>query len=647
MAHRERMRNMMYIMKRISLIIFICFCIWFFFSNKAEVAVMIDTTSQYQTILGWGADADWDRGDDIPRHVSRKLKDQILNDAVNDLGLTQMRFLAGFYSHLWEPVNDDGDPDHINWSAFGTSWYDAKAADFWLPLKNLIEANGDSLGFNLSLDFGARHGLYPWIIDDPDEYAEHVISMLLYLKNTYDLTANYVVLQNEPSGHATAAWHANIIKVLGPKLQAVGLPTKISFCDGINASRTWNYINALRNDPDIWQHVGLLSYHLYGSTDPYRSYIRDFGISKGILTGQTENMNAKINNLYEDLTLGGVSYWGVRFAFAWYGNTGIQYYKFYAINHNLNSFSRHPEHWRFRQVMHYVRPGAIRVEATSSGSVRPLAFVRNGKVTVVLINGGWSRTLTVNNLPAGKYGLSQSVGYGVYQELGIQDSTGTLTVNMPSNSVLTIYPYAGTNLPPNITEWKANPRYIYVPTSSVTLSATTTDPELDPIFYTWSITDQPVGANVILSTPDDANTLATGLTVAGHYIFRVTASDGTNTTTREVLFNVYSGNQPPFIIDVHNRNPSIVALPMYTSTELQRKNAIDLEGDPLTHQWRVVSQPPGATVSLSNPTATTCKVSNMTVAGDYIFEIEVSDPTHTITEKYTVTVYPPKPGILP
>lgn len=34
----------------------------------------------------------------------------------------------------------------------------------------------------------------------------------------------------------------------------------------------------------------------------------------------------------------------------------------------------------------------------------------------------------------------------------------------------------------------------------------------------------------------------------------------------------------------------------------------------------------------------------MTVAGDYLFQLELSDPTHTVAESLTVTVYPRNPS---
>ncbi len=111
---------------------------------------------------------------------------------------------------------------------------------------------------------------------------------------------------------------------------------------------------------------------------------------------------------------------------------------------------------------------------------------------------------------------------------------------------------------------------------------------------------------------------------------------------RSVAMNVYADNQPPFAFDVHNRLPVTGTLP--TSSTQLRCAGVDLEGDPLTYRWSVLSQPVGAAALLATPATAACPVTNMTVAGDYVFQLELSDPTHTVAQKLTVTVYPPNPS---
>jgi O-glycosyl hydrolase len=619
-------------------------------ASASAVEVTLDPAVQYQTILGWGA-ASWS-----PPWVSQSLREALIRDAVNELGLTRLRLELpsgnGADARAWEWLNDDWDPLTTNWSAFNTAAADGRIAEMIVPFKEAVEANGDP--FNLyvspSLFNGGSSGAAPvWLLNNPGEYAEFALSYLLNLKNTFGIEADFYCILNEAGNNNPfdASVVAQMIKTLGPRLEAAGLSTRIEFPESVNARAAWNsYIQNVMGDEDVWPYVGCLSYHLYGTNDPYRSYIRDLGTSLDLPTAQTEYMNLNMNYFYDDLVLGGVSYWeiyGIGQCFEW--------------NPNNTSFSRIRQYWNFRQVMHYVRPGAVRIEAGSDDSgLRVLAFTHEGQTTVVLINGSGSRTVNISNLPVGTYGVCQSVGGGVYQEMGLQTATaprgggdiGFLSVSVPSNCVMTIYPHPEANLPPAVTDFKASPDYLTqsgpgraAPTTA-TLSASATDPERDLLSYAWSVTSQPDGANVSLSSPNSATTAATDLTVAGEYVFTVAISDGLNVVTRDVAFNVFADNQPPYVLDVHNRLPVMVTLPT-NSTQL-RCAGLDLEGDPLSYRWTVTSQPVGASASLAAPTTTNCQVTGLTVAGDYVFTVEVSDPTHTVVRELTVPVYPPNPS---
>lgn len=601
----------------------------------ASVTVSIDQGEEYQTVLGWGATS-WS-----PPWITDALREEIILEAVNDFGLTRLRLEGpgGNRSNdrRWEWLNDNWDPTDINWAAFNTARLDERVSGTVAPFKQRVEANGEPFNLYVSPSFfdgGSTGEVPPWLLNSPGEYAEFAISFLLHLKNVHGIEADYYCILNEAGNNNpfSAAVVGRMIKALGPKLKAHGLKTRIQFPECVSASASWDYIQALKDDPEVWRYVGAISYHLYGSNDPYRSYIRDFAISRGLPTGQTEYMGLTMDHLYDDLTLGGVSYWEI------YGITS-------QFDLKYNGFSRKDQYWNFRQVLHYVRPGAVRVQVTSSDpNLRVLAFVKDSKTTVVLINGAGSRTVEVRNLPAGTYGVCQSVSAAAYRELGLRtiSAKDALTVTLPANTVATIYPYPGTNQPPTFTDWRAASDYLTMPASSTTLSASATDPELEPIAYAWSVKTQPLGANVLISKPTSSTTSATGLTVPGEYVFTVAASDASNTVTRDVRLTVFAENQPPLPDDVHNRIPVVVTLPA-SSTRL-RGYGWDLEGDPVTYRWSVVSQPPGAKVSLANPTTGDCTASNMTVPGDYVFSFDVTDPTHTVSEELTVPVYPANPS---
>jgi hypothetical protein len=165
---------------------------------------------------------------------------------------------------------------------------------------------------------------------------------------------------------------------------------------------------------------------------------------------------------------------------------------------------------------------------------------------------------------------------------------------------------------------------------------------LDTISYSWSVKEQPTGANAVISNPNARSTSVSGLTAPGEYGFIVSASDGSDVVSRDVRLTVFSDNQPPLPDDVHNRIPVTLTLPN-SSTQL-RGYGWDLEGDPLSYRWSTLSQPAGAKVSLTNTTTTNCTASSMTVPGDYVFRFEVSEPSHTVSRELTVPVYPENPS---
>ena len=123
----------------------------------------------------------------------------------------------------------------------------------------------------------------------------------------------------------------------------------------------------------------------------------------------------------------------------------------------------------------------------------------------------------------------------------------TLTNVAGGSAVTTLYPYSGTNQPPTIEVWGASPGYIVSPTNSATLSVMASDPELDPLTYRWSVTNQPAGANAVFANSNAATTVVNGLTVAGTYVFNVDVSDGVNISSKQVYLAVYDSNPPPVL----------------------------------------------------------------------------------------------------
>lgn len=601
------------------------------FAMGADATVVLDTSATYQTIRSWGVPPWFGNGS----AANLRVRPSLLDECVQTLGGNEIR--VEINRREWEgALNDNGDPFLADPAAYVAAEADIKARTILLPMKQRVEADGGTFEFYVSPSFfdGGSSGSAPaWLLNSPGEYAEWAMQFVQYMQKTYGLVPAFYSVCNEAGNNNafSAAVVATMIKTLAPRFQAAGLPVMIQFMEGVNSGTTWNYIKATQNDSEMWQYVGLVSYHLYGPNNPMAQQIRDFAWAKGLPTAQTEHMGGGINNLYDDLTFGGVSTW-----------------EFYAIgdilpsNANGTWFSHSATFWNVRQVFRYVRRGSVRLGATSSDSnLRPLAFADGGKITVVLLNNtdGQARNVTIQGLASGSYGLSQTVK-GAYQEMGLQTvpADGSVSINVPAATILTLYPH-GANLPPIITDWKAAPAYLTLPAAAVTLSASAVDPDGDAIAFAWSVKAKPATANVTLAAPNAANCAVVGLSVAGEYLFALAVSDPTHTVSRELPLTVFDGRQPPLIGDLHNRLPAIVILPQNSTT--LRAETRNYEGKALSGQWSVSQQPEGAAAALATPDANSCMASGLDVPGEYVFRFTAVDaPAYTAAKDLTVRVYP-------
>jgi len=614
-------------------------------ASAGEVTVSIDSGAEHQTILGWSC-MPWYLG------IAPEVRDEVLDEAVEQLGLTWLHWTvpSGNHSNMraWEPVNDNDDPQRIHWPAFGTESVDRSVETWVLPFKRRVETRGDRFGLAITQTFhnrGSTGRISRWLIEQPAEFAEYAASLLVHLKREHGIEADYYVIckdaGNSDDNPFSVAVVVEMIKAVGRRLRAAGLRTSILFPECHDANTSWSFVQAAEDDADFWPFVGMIGYHIYGDEgdNADRGKLRGFAVAKGLPTGHAGSDRSDFDALYHDLTIGGVSYWSIG-SLGGPGPGGKNYH----FHLSGTSFGRGRQFWQYRQIMHYVRPGSVRVEASCDlPAIRPLAFSAGGRTTAVLINTGspsQPHSVTIRGIRPGKYCACRSVGARPYEELGLRSvrADGRLAVDVPADAVLTVYPHPDENLPPTMVTWEAEPDFLKAPASEVVLSAAAQDPEAARLSYQWTIIRQTTGAKVTLADPSAATTTASGLTAPGEYTFRVVAGDGRGKVAHDVRVNVFDGNQPPTPLDIHNRLPVRVALPQHT-TEL-RAGALDLEGDQLTFRWHVVSQPAGSTIRLETPGQARCRVTNITRAGAHVFRLDVNDGTSTVGETLTVPVYP-------
>ena len=614
---------------------------------------------QYQTIEGWGHGGGILGGCGGPFYmldssIANPVNYQMLDYLIDDLGLTGSR--------TWEvgpridgTGMDNGDCDSIDWSKFQSNTLDPGMANYLVYFKDRILAEGYQPSFYSSPGYPTHAtDQKPWIMFHPGERAQQIWASALYMKNTYDIDINYDVIYNEPYGNITSTILADDIKALGPRATSQGLATKSQYAEAVAPENDWNFITPVENDSELWQYVGRLSYHNYGTADPYRAYIRDFGISKGITTAQTEMANPTFDDLYNDLTLGGVSYWEVAYSSS---NTLVP-------NTGLTSFTPSNTFFRLHQLLHYVRPGAIRIDATTNDAMlHVLSFSSNGEITTVIENtNASSTTIHLTGIPAGDYGMSQSLPGGtLFTEFGIHTvgAGDTITITASGGTaVTTLYPYSGSNHAPDIMTFSSNPGYLVLPTSNASLTSSASDAEIDALTYLWTVWSQPAGANAIIASPASASTNVSGLTFAGTYVFNIDVSDGINSSSKKVFLVVYPVDPPPVLGTTGFRIAApyglVFGLPtdtthanieLPTSSVILQAGIADITGFSGTGTWSLLSEPGGANTLIDSTiyifVSLRANATNMTEPGDYVFQINVTNPGYAdLTAVIKCTVHP-------
>ena len=623
--------------------------------------VVIDRAQTFQTISGWGHGGGVLGGTGgatamLPASVADPVNRQYLDFVTDDLGLTGSR--------TWEvgpridgTGMDHGDCDVIDWNLFEGDTLSPQDATNLIYFQNKILAQGIQPNFYSSPGYPTHAtDAKPWIMNHPGERAQQIWASALFYQTNCGININYAVIYNEPSMVSTIL--ADDIKALGPRFAAHRLATRVQYAEAVAPQTDWNYLTPEMSDADMWPFVGRISYHNYGTADPYRTYLRDYAKAKGLTTAQTEMGSPSFDDLYADLTLGGVSYWEV----------GYSASVTLVPNAGLTAFTPSNYYIRLRELIHYVRPGAVRIGALPSDPLfHVLAFSQNGKVTTVIDNtSAATQTVNLNGLPAGSYGISQApAGATFFKEFGIHivGADGALVVTnvLGSSAITTVYPYSGTNQPPTIEVWGASPGFLVAPTNSATLSVIANDAELATLTYRWTATNQPAGANAVFVNSNAATTVVNGLTVAGTYVFNVDVSDGVNISSKQVYLIAYPSTPPVVLGQTGFRiaapyglvfgDPSLtthanIELPT-TSVTLQA-GISDLANSDFTGRgtWSILSQPAGANAGISGGTiyiyvSIRANVTNMTVPGDYVFQLVVTNPvTANLTNQIICTVKP-------
>jgi hypothetical protein len=144
-----------------------------------------------------------------------------------------------------------------------------------------------------------------------------------------------------------------------------------------------------------------------------------------------------------------------------------------------------------------------------------------------------------------------------------------------------------------------------------------TDPDGDPLTYAWSFVSTPSGSTATLTGSSTAQPSFFADKV-GSYTVQLIVSDGyVDSPPAQVV--ITTKNSPPVANAGSNQTVTV-----QTTVQLDGSRSSDVDGDPLTYQWTVISEPQNSVAVLSNPSAVrpTFVVDEQ---GNYTFQLVVND----------------------
>ena len=357
-----------------------------------DATVTLDPAQRFQTIQGFGSsqrlfddphltntfDPVTQRAAIIPPPAEQA---KILDALYVDLGLTRVRV----HPEGFEPVNDNADPLSADLSKFNFAW---RAVDGHIAQTKNLVARG------VTTYYASPIIIESWMnASNPAEYAEWALVMLRRWRDQ-GLEMPYYSLMNEPgysrSGIWSGAWLRDVAKILGARLKAEGFKTKLVVPDDVSPQDAYERLPTILGDPDARQYIGAVAYHLYGrgGENDVKQIAQQYNIPIWMTEWSTTDWFEWATAMQELLADDGVS--AIDYMWGYFGDWDrAQLVRVRVNGSSYAGFDFNRQYYAMGQYSRYVRPGAVRIAATSSdANVKVVAFVDETKVIVVATNVG-------------------------------------------------------------------------------------------------------------------------------------------------------------------------------------------------------------------------------------------------------------------
>jgi hypothetical protein len=165
---------------------------------------------------------------------------------------------------------------------------------------------------------------------------------------------------------------------------------------------------------------------------------------------------------------------------------------------------------------------------------------------------------------------------------------------------------------------KAGPNQTAYVMHSVRLDGTgSTDPEGNPLTYSWSIVSEPNGSNAAL-TSTTIPTPSFTVDKPGSYVFQLVVNDG-QASSGPSLVTITTLNSAP----VANAGPDGSGTTT-SIVQIDGSKSTDVDGDPLTYSWTLISKPATSNAMLSDSHAAK-PTFVIDIKGEYALNLVVND----------------------
>lgn len=380
----------------------------------AASAVSINGATTYQTIDGFGAADAFGRALDVenqPASVQKQMLDLLYSQSTG-AGLTILRILLPSDSGNTIEPNSPGSPTaNPTYAALGSSegqvWMAQQAksygvtqfyGDAWsapgFMKTNGSESNGGTLcgapGASSCSTGDWRQAYANYLVQYAKDYQNAGVPLSeLGAFNELNYTTSYSSMLMDPTQAA------DFIGILGSTVRAAGLSSKIVCCDVLGWNTAQSYATALENNSAASSALSIFSSHGYGAAPTFpitglgsrHVWQSEWGIFDSTDDawddgGQSDGLNWA-QRIHTGMTAANLS----AFLF-WQGAEVNVTTNAYLVNYNGSSVIASGRLWAFANYSRFIRPGAVRIGASSGDSNLQVSAYRNtnGTVSIVVLN---------------------------------------------------------------------------------------------------------------------------------------------------------------------------------------------------------------------------------------------------------------------